>query len=49
MSNETCTCETAVEECKESSDKIHCDCWWDSKACCACKAPACPEHGKDES
>lgn len=22
--------------CPKRSDKLHCDCWFDGKACCAC-------------
>lgn len=25
--------------CSKRADGIHCTCWWDGDACCACNAP----------
>jgi len=27
------------ESCQVRSDGLHCNCWYDGKACCACKSP----------
>ena len=35
------------EYCPVREDQQHCNCWYDSAACCACGAPAELEHDWD--
>ena len=38
----------AETPCPKREDRIHCNCWWDGDACCACGALAMSEALKRE-